>query len=172
MTGVFPALSMAWELPEDNVMEKPPINPKSKIITKTYQKLIGFHGFIIALGPLAIYYTLLNQNLDIAIARTSAFMTLALVHLLQVFNVRSKNGFGFNKSFFKNKFLIGSLILTFFMQLFAIYFKPLQTILSTTSIPLNYWLYIITGALLPVLLIQIATKLKIGRRNQNALDPK
>ncbi len=154
-TGVFPALAMAWEKPEDKVMEKKPRNPKSPIITNRYKFLIGFQGLILAIGPLISYMFSLNQGLELGTARTIGFMTLAIVHLLQVFNVRRKNGLGYDKTFLKNAYLIGSLVLTLALQLIAVYAPFIQGILQTTSLSLNMWSYVLIGAVIPNIFLQI-----------------
>ncbi|MGM0640277.1 MAG: cation-translocating P-type ATPase [Thermotogota bacterium] len=154
-TGVFPALAMAWEKPEDKVMEKKPRNPKSPIITNRYKFLIGFQGLILAIGPLISYMFSLNQGFELATARTIGFMTLAIVHLLQVFNVRRKNGLGYDKTFFKNPYLIGSLVLTLALQIIAVYTPFLQGILQTTALSLNMWSYVVIGAVIPNIFLQL-----------------
>jgi len=168
-TGVFPALSMAWEIPESRVMEKPPREPGSPIITNHYKKLIGLQGLLIALGPLLSYVIVLNQGATTNVARTVGFMTLAMVHLLQVFNVRKRNGLGFERSLFKNKYMIGAIILTFILQLIAIYVGPLQRVLDTTALTLDLWVYVIMGAIVPIILLQLIALIK-ERRNQHAMD--
>lgn len=154
-TGVFPALTMAWENPEDKVMEKKPRNPKSPIITNRYKFLIGFQGLILAIGPLISYMFSLNQGVDLGTARTIGFMTLAIVHLLQVFNVRRKNGLGYDKTFFKNPYLIGSLLLTLALQIIAVYTPLIQGVLETTALSFNMWSYVLIGAAIPNVVLQL-----------------
>jgi P-type Ca2+ transporter type 2C len=170
VTGVFPALAMAWETPEDDVMRRPPIKPHSKIITPYYKKTIGFQGFMLALGPLSVYALALHNGVDLGSARTIGLMTLAVVHLLQVFNVRKKDGSGLDRSVLRNKYLIASLVLTFVLQLFAIYLPPLQDILETVSLEPALWGYVIPGALAPVVLIRLSKPITRGRREKDALD--
>ncbi|MFW5842024.1 MAG: cation-translocating P-type ATPase, partial [Bacillota bacterium] len=153
-TGVFPALSMSWEVPEKGVMDHPPRTPGSPIITSRYKQLIGFQGFMLALGPLVVYAFLITQNTDVMVARTVAFMTLAMVHLFHIINVRKKTGLGVDTSIFQNPYMLGAIALTFTLQMLAIYASPLQSVLETVALPLNMWQYIIIGALLPILAIQ------------------
>jgi Ca2+-transporting ATPase len=154
-TGVFPALSMSWEVPESGVMDQPPRIPGSPIITNRYKRLIGFQGLILALGPLAVYAYLMGQDTDVIVARTVAFMTLAMVHLFHIINVRKKTGLGLDKTLFKNPYVLGAIALTFTLQMLAVYLPPLQSILQTTALPLDAWWAIIIGALLPIILLQL-----------------
>jgi len=155
VTGVFPALAMAWELPEDQVMEKHPRSPDAPIITNRYKFLIGFQGLILAIGPFIAYRLSLYQGIEITTARTIGFMTLAAVHLLQVFNVRRKNGLGFDKTFLQNPYLIGSILLTFSLQIFAVYTPILQQVLQTTGLSFEMWSYVLLGAVIPIIVLQV-----------------
>ena len=166
VTGVFPALAMAWESPEEGVMKKNPRNPKSPIITDEYKFLIGFQGFIIAIGPLMTYVLSLNNGIEIDAARTIGFMTLAMVHLLQVFNVRRKDGLGYDKTFLKNPYLAGALVLTLGLQLIAVYTSAIQRILNTTSLSFDMWIYVLIGATIPNIILQIIAIVQ-KRKNKN-----
>ncbi|WP_422486485.1 cation-translocating P-type ATPase [Gudongella sp. DL1XJH-153] len=164
VTGVFPALAMAWELPEEGVMEKQPRDPKESIITNRYKFIIGFQGLVIAIGPTISYLLALNKGFEIDVARTIGFMTLAMVHLLQVFNVRRKNGLGYDKTFIKNPYLIGALALTFSLQLIAIYTPIIQSILQTRSLTLGMWVYVLLGAAIPNIVLQVIAIIKNRRK--------
>jgi len=166
LTGVFPALAMAWEVPEEGVMEKNPRNPKSPIITDRYKFLIGFQGLIIATGPLISYFLSLQHGFELHVARTIGFMTLAMVHLLQVFNVRRKNGLGYDKTFLKNPYLMGAIGLTLGLQFIAVYNSVLQKILNTTSLSYEMWIYVIIGSVIPnIVLMAIAIIQKLRKNN-------
>ncbi len=171
VTGVFPALAMAWEVPEEGVMEKQPRNPKAPIITNRYKLIIGFQGLVIATGPMISYLLALHRGVEIDIARTIGFMTLAMVHLLQVFNVRRKNGLGYDKTFIKNPYLIGALALTFTLQLIAVYTPIIQKILQTTALSYNMWGYVLLGAVVPNIVLQIIGIIqKRKKKGFDALD--
>ncbi len=171
VTGVFPALAMAWETPEEGVMKKHPRNPKSPIITKRYKLLIGFQGLILATGPLISYLFSLHQGVELPVARTIGFMTLAMVHLLQVFNVRRKNGLGYDKTFLQNPYLMGALALTLSLQILAVYMPMVQRILETTSLSFEMWAYVLMGTLIPNIVLQVVAVVQKSRKERlDALD--
>ncbi|MFO7815211.1 MAG: cation-transporting P-type ATPase [Halanaerobiales bacterium] len=154
VTDVFPALVMAWEEPEDNIMNKPPRNPDKAILTNKFKIKIGIQGFILTLGPLLTYMYALN-HFSLTESRTIGFMALAFVQLLHVFNVRRKNGLGIDKSLLKNKYLWGAMVITVLLQLLAVYTPFLQRVIQTTSLSLKMWYIVMLGAIGPVLLIQV-----------------
>jgi P-type Ca2+ transporter type 2C len=153
-TGVFPALSMAWEVPETNVMDRSPRAPDEPIITNRYKRIIAFQGTIIALGPLLSYHVAIHSGLPLSTARSIGFMALAMVHMFQVFNVRKRSGLGFDRSLKKNRYILAALSITFILQLLAIYFPPLQGLLQTESLSFTSWSYVWMGAIAPIVFLQ------------------
>jgi Ca2+-transporting ATPase len=159
VTDVFPALVMAWEAPEDNVMNKPPRDPEKAILTKQFKMKIGIQGFIITMGPLITYMYALNHFSTIE-SRTIGFMTLAFVQLFHVFDVRRENGLGFDKTLRENKYLWGAIVLTILLQLIVVYTPFLQNVVHTVGLTLNMWYLVIIGSILPIIAIQTYSYLK------------
>ncbi|MFP4362250.1 MAG: cation-translocating P-type ATPase [Spirochaetia bacterium] len=161
VTDVFPALAMAWETPEAGIMTRPPREPSKPIITNRHKLRIGFQGAVITLGPLFAYLFTLNNGFTMPESRTIGFMTLALVQLFHVFNVRRKNGLGFDITIFKNAYLWGAFVLTLGLQFFAVYTPFMQTILHTTALSPRMWLIVLCGALAPIIVLQIIAGIRV-----------
>ncbi|MFP4457223.1 MAG: cation-translocating P-type ATPase [Clostridia bacterium] len=155
ITDVFPALALAWEVEEDNVMERNPRDPNEPIINQNYKYKIILQGLVITLGPLITYWVALNSGYATQESRTIALMTLAFVQLLHVFDVRRKNGLGFDKTMFANKYLWGAIVLTIGLQFLAVYVPLLQSVLYTVAMDINMWIYVIIGSAAPVILMQL-----------------
>lgn len=155
VTDVFPALVLAWEPPEMRIMDQSPRNPKKEILTSSFKRKIGFHGFLIALGPLGTYLYALNAGLPLEMSRTVGFMTLAFVQLFHVFNARREEGTGFDRTVMQNSYLWGAIGLTTFLQLMTIYLPFLRKILNTTLLSSKMWFIISIGAIVPIVIIQL-----------------
>jgi len=155
VVDVFPALSLGWETEEKDIMKRPPRDPDKSILTNKFKKKILFHSTIIALGPLITFLIVLNNGHSIELSRTVSFAVLSFTQLFHVFNARRKNGFGFDKTVFKNFYLWPAIALSIFFQLIAVYNPFLQNILSTKAIPLNMWPGISLGFIIPIVIIQI-----------------
>ena len=95
-------------------------------------------------------------------------MSLAMAHLLQVFNVRRKNGLGYDKTFLQNPYLIGAAVLTLALQIIAVYTPVMQKTLETTALSYQMWLYVFMGAVMPNLALQIVAM--IHRRSERACE--
>ncbi|MFW5996021.1 MAG: cation-translocating P-type ATPase [Halanaerobiaceae bacterium] len=154
VTDVFPALVMAWEPPEGDVMKKPPRNPGEAILTGSFKLRIGVQALIITLGPLFTYLYALGSY-GVAASRTIGFVTLALVQLFHVFNVRRRDGLGFDSTLLENKYLWGAVVLTFALQIFAVYTPFMQAVLDTVALTPGMWLPVVVGSILPVAVLQV-----------------
>lgn len=162
VTDVFPALAMAWETPEAETMSKPPRDPGKPIITNRLKFRIVFQGAILTMGPLLVYLFTLNNGFTLLESRTSGFMTLALVQLFHVFNVRRKNGLGFDTSVLNNPYLWGAFVFTLGLQFLAVYTPLMQKVLHTTALTLNMWLLVLAGSIGPIVLLQIIAGIRVS----------
>ncbi len=153
VTDVFPALVLGWEPAEKAVMERPPRDPDRAIITRSMWFKVGFQALVIASGPLLVYLHVLDE-FSATQSRTIAFMALAMVQLLHVFDVRRVNGLGFDRSSLSNKPLWGAVVLTIGLQLFAVYTPVMQTILHTEPLTPAMWLLVGLAAVVPVGILQ------------------
>lgn len=151
---VFPALSLAWESEEDNIMEKE-AKTERNIMDKSFKKKVAVHSFILAAAPMVLYAWVLNSGYSLELSRTLSFSVLAFTQLFHVFNARRKSGIAFDKTVLKNKYLWLAIAVGFIFQLGAIYLPALQRILSTVPIPPELFLPGLIAFLVPMLLIQI-----------------
>lgn len=151
---VFPALALAWEEPEPDIMNRPPRDPGKSILNKKFNKKLYLHSTIQALGPLLIYLFALNKGFSIEMSRTIGFHAISFAQLFHVFDARRKSGIGFDKTLFKNKYLWFAVLLGAVLQLTTIYIPFMQNILSTTTVPFSLWPLLLLGFIAPIVIIQ------------------
>ncbi|MFN2364639.1 MAG: cation transporting ATPase C-terminal domain-containing protein, partial [Halarsenatibacteraceae bacterium] len=151
---VLPALSLAWEGEEPDIMERSPQEQNKNIMDNKFKRKVGLHSLILALGPLAVFLWTLRSGQSLEISRTLSFGTLAFVQLFHVFNARRKSGLAFGKNLFTNLYLWIAVLIGFVLQLAAIYTPFLQSILATVSVPLHLWWPSVLGFIIPMVLIQ------------------
>jgi Ca2+-transporting ATPase len=73
-------------------------------------------------------------------ALTLAFTTFVLFQFFNVFNARVENGSSFNRQFFANRMLWGSLAGVLALQVAAVHWAPLQAVFQTTALSVSDWL--------------------------------
>ena len=150
---VFPALSLAWESEEENIMQEQAEIERS-IMNKKFQKKVAIHSIILTVGPLLLYIWALNNGYALELSRTLSFTALAFTQLFHIFNARRESGIAFDKTVLENKYLWLSLLIGFVLQLAAIYLPSFQQVLSTVFIPNELWLPVIIAIVVPMLVIQ------------------
>jgi P-type Ca2+ transporter type 2C len=164
VTNVFPAMSLAWEPGESDIMKRSPRDPKETIVNKSFLSRILFDGALIGIGSLVVFWYGLS-NYDEITARTMSFSAMAFGQLLHVLNAREKKEVGIKKDILKNPFLIISLIISGLIQLVAIYVPFMNIVMGTVPLDTYKWGIITLGAFVPTLIIQL-NKARVNRKHK------
>jgi len=155
VTDVFPALSLGWEPAEENVMQRPPRNPQEEILTRRFQLLILFQGLLLAAATLGAYLFALEITGDLGAARTVAFLTLALVQLLHIFNVRTGGVLRIDHTLFSNPYIWGAIVLVLGLQAVAVYTPLMNQVLQTTPPGILELLIVLLASAASLIAIQL-----------------
>ena len=155
VVDVLPAMSLAWEPGEPQVMQRPPRDPQTGIITKKFILQVLVSGILLSAGSLGVYLWAMHRNLDVEAAQSVTFTTMAIAQLLHIFNVRNKTGFGLNTSIFRNPMLIIALVISVVLQLISLYIPFFNNVLGTRGLTVEHWIWVISGAIIPMILIQL-----------------
>lgn len=110
VTDGLPALALASDTKNPNLLEKKPRNPQSPILTRDRWLFIICVGFSLSILLILVFKYLLTTSSE-AFARTITFNLLILLHLAVAFVVRGGGIFRVNK------LLILSVILTIIIQI-------------------------------------------------------
>jgi len=159
VTDVFPALSLGWEPAEENVMQRPPRNPGEEILTLRFQLLILFQGLLLAAATLGAYLYTLESTDSLDAARTVAFLTLALVQLLHIFNVRTGGLLRLNQTLFFNPYIWGAIALVMALQTAAVYTPLMNRVLQTTTPGSLELLIVLLAAAISLIIIQLFNRI-------------
>ena len=111
LTDTLLGLPLAFEPREENVMNRPPRNPREPLLTHPLIMRTGLVTLIILMGGLALFlWELRVENAGLAVARTVVVNLFVLVEVLYLFNCRSLNRSFFSIGFFSNRLvLLGAL---------------------------------------------------------------
>lgn len=149
-----PAQSLGVEASDRNIMNVAPSD--ENILSINNLTHISLIGIVMALGTLGLYVYELSIGSTQLLASSCAFTVFVIYQLFNVFNCRSRSDE-------KNKTLIIAVLVSFILQLCAIYVPFLQSIFHTTSIPLISWIPII------IIALTIFVAERIIRRFENAI---
>jgi len=146
VTDGLPALSLASEKAELNIMSRPPRPSKESIFSKGLGVHILWVGIFMAGVTLFTQWYCMKQ--DTEHWQTMVFTVLAFSQLANVLAVRSDHTFLYKQGFASNMPLLLSVLLTFFLQLAVIYIPILNTLFKTSPLTINELLFTILMAVI------------------------
>ncbi|HOW53534.1 MAG TPA: cation-translocating P-type ATPase [Syntrophorhabdaceae bacterium] len=129
VTDSLPALALSVEPAEDDVMRRPPRNPKESIFSHGLGIQTVWAGAFMAFLVLAVQYVSIKTNTGEW--QTMVFTVLCFTQLANALAIRSDRKSLFKQGLFSNKALLGAVLLSILMQLAVIYIVPLNAIFRT-----------------------------------------
>jgi Ca2+-transporting ATPase len=153
VTDTFPALALALEPAEPNVMGRPPRSPDEAIVSRGFVRSIAFYALLITSVTL-VAFVWASRTGDHDRAVTISFMTLALAQLFHLGNARSRGPVLRPARAFANRWALASVPLVIGLQLLAVYFEPLARVLRTVPLSMNDWLVVGALSLAPAVIGQ------------------
>jgi Ca2+-transporting ATPase len=174
ITDTFPALALGMEEAEQDVMRRPPRDPRESVFGGGMFKKIVFQGSVVALITLAAYF--IGHRIESGLweiaasgdGMTMAFLTLSMTEIFHSFNMRSLDGSIFSVPR-QNKYLWFAMGASFVCTTAVIYIPPLSAAFGFEAISLaEYVIAIMLAAtIIPIVEIEKA----LGRRRAaNALN--
>ena len=152
VTDTFPALSLALEPADEGVMHRPPRNPQEAVLSRAFVLRIGFYALLITASTLAAYA--LAQDGPADRARTMAFMTLAFAQILHLGNARSDEAVVRPARVTANPYAILAVVVSVALQLLAVMFTPIASVLRVTTLGADDWLLVVLLSVLPAVIGQ------------------
>jgi Ca2+-transporting ATPase len=164
MTDVAPALGLAFEPPEPDVLRRPPRRPDDPIIQWSDLRRIGLESTVLSAGALGAYgFGRLRHGIG-PWASTMAFLSLTSGQLLHAISCRSQSHSVFSSgSLPPNRHLHLALLGSFAMQLVALAVPGLRNLLGL--VPLDFLDSVVVGAstLLPFVVNETSKDLRARR---------
>jgi Ca2+-transporting ATPase len=131
-------ITLALEPKEGDVMDESPRKPNARIINLEILKNIFFVAIFMAGGTLWMFHRA-NLSGNLIYAQTVAFTTLAMFQVFNSLNCRSQAKSVFQLGFFRNRFLLGAIVLSVLLQLAAEHVPFMQSALGTVPLSLADW---------------------------------
>lgn len=164
LLDVFPALAIGVSKSDDDVMSRPPRDPKEPLLTRDSWLAIAGFGALIAASVLGAFgYALTVLGVDRTTAVTISFLTYGFARLWHAFNMRSGGTAIFNNNIVRNPFVWGALVVCGGLLLSAVYVPFLSSLLHTQPLQAEEWAVVIVGSLTPLVVGQFALTIA-GRR--------
>lgn len=140
-----PAMSLGLEKARKGLMQERPRSKKERVLNSKRLAALIYYGLIMTTGSLGTFIYGLTSG-DKTYAVTLAFSTFVFFQFFNVFNARAEKTSAFDRQFFQNSKLWGSLFLVAVLQILVVYWPPAQSVFSTTSIAPKDWFIILPVA--------------------------
>ena len=167
VTDSLPALALAVEPANKDLMKRKPIKPSKGIFTKGLTFRVAYQGVMIGVITLIAFLIGINtpnigEHERIAVGQTMAFATLAFAELIHVFNVKSNKESIFKVGIFNNTKLLLAIGASALMMFAILLIPALRDIFSIVELPAENILEVILLVLSPLVIVEIFKLFKIN----------
>jgi Ca2+-transporting ATPase len=159
-TDGLPALALAVDPPEEDLMRRPPRDPKAGIFTPTVVWLMLVGGAWSTIVNVSLFVYELNNGAALGLdsdealmhAMTMTFLSLVLIQFFKAYNFRSDRDSVLRRPF-ANKWLNIAILWELTLLCLIVYVPVLSKAFGTYPLPLSDWLLVLAAAftIVPVL---------------------
>lgn len=140
VTSITLGLSLAFGLPESDIMQRPPRPSHEPIVSGFFVWRIIFVSFILVAGTFGLFWWERLQGTPIQAARTIAVNTLVMFEAFYLLTIRYlKANVITAKGVFGNRPALITIAVVIIFQLFFTYFPPMEHFFGTAKISLAAW---------------------------------
>ena len=174
VTDSLPALALAVDPAEKDIMNRKPNKKQKGIFTKGMTWRIVYQGAMIGLLTLTAFILGLAtkdvpvidgktpEEVRVAIAQTMAFAVLALSELVHIFNIRNNRKSLFTSGLFSNIILIGAIVLSAGFMFVVLLVPALRNIFNIVPLPMTNIIETICLVFAPVVIVEIFKLFRIN----------
>jgi Ca2+-transporting ATPase len=145
LSDVFPALALAVEPPEPDVMARPPLEPGKPILSRADFTEIGRDAAVLSAAALGVHALAVARHGAGAHATTIAFCTLTAAQLVHALGYGSGS-----RASRRQPVLEATVGGTLAVHLAAMTAPPLRRLLGTTALSASDWMLVAGGVAVPL----------------------
>ena len=142
----LPALALAVDPPEDDLMKRPPRDGRTGVFTRPVVILMTIGGLWSTVVNLGVFTWALRSGRGIAHAMAVTFVSLVLIQFVKAYNFRSDRRSILHRPF-ANKWLNLAILWELGLLLFIVFFSPTRELFGFYALSQNDWLIAIGVAL-------------------------
>lgn len=133
-TDGLPALALAFDPPEKDLMQRPPRDPRQGIFTRPVVALMAVGGLWSAAVNMALFAWLLSSGASVQRAMGTVFVTLILIEFGKAYNFRSDRHSIFGSGFWSNRWLNIAIAWEIALLAAVVYAPGLRDVFQTASL--------------------------------------
>jgi Ca2+-transporting ATPase len=153
VTDGMPALSLATDPVDPDVMNRAPRRQSERITNRSFLRTMFLTGFLTA-GVAFTVYVVMLQSSTVEVARSYAFTVLVFAELLRSFGARSETKPVWRISLFTNISLVAVVAITFGLQMLSQHNETFGRFLKTSSMPVSDWFLLLAIGVIPLIMLE------------------
>jgi Ca2+-transporting ATPase len=154
VTDGLPALCLATDPIDRDVMKRPPRAPAERITNRSFLRTMFLTGVLTAGVAFAVYIHALRTG-SVESARTRAFTVLVFAELLRAFGARSETTPVWRISLFTNRNLLIVVAASFGVQVWSHHNELLGRFLKSSSIPIVDSFVLLALGTIPLIVLEL-----------------
>lgn len=168
-TDILPAIALGVDPADEDVMDRSPRNPQSRVLSSQFLKRLSFIGITIGISVIiAFVMTLVRDgwvwgtafNDDVLRhGQTLAFATLVIIQLLNSFSVKSHRPLQL-RQIVNNSFHFVAILVSMLIVVGVVYVPFLNRVLGTVPLYQSDWVVILVASVIPILIFEIVKRVK------------
>lgn len=162
VTDGLPALCLATDRIDADVMQRPPRPRTERMTNRSFVATMLLTGFLTAGAAFAVYLFVLRTG-TVEMARTYAFAVLVFAELLRSFGARSETRPVWRIPLRTNLTLVAVVFLTFWLQVWSHHNEVLGRMLKTSFLPLDQCLLLLAVGAIPLVLLEVMKLARLAR---------
>ncbi|HHS9478173.1 TPA: cation-transporting P-type ATPase [Raoultella ornithinolytica] len=154
-TSATLSFGLAFEAGEQNIMKRPPRDPKLHVMDCFAIWRVIFVGSMIAVSAFVLEAWLQPRGYSPEFIRTVLLQTLVTAQWFYMLNCRVADGFSLSKGLLANRgiWIVSAVLLA--LQLLIIYAPFMQMLFGTTALPFRYWVITFVIGFVMFLIVEI-----------------
>ncbi len=165
VTDGLPALCLASDPIDPDVMKRPPRPRSERIANRSFLRPMFVTGFLTGGVTFAVYSYVLQMG-SAQTARTYAFAVLVFAELLRSFGARSESKPVWRISLFTNVNLVVVVAVSIGLQVLSQHNATLGSLLKTSPMPLADCLVLLAVGAIPLFILEMEKVIRLARRAQ------
>lgn len=148
-------IALAFEAPEDNVMQRGPRPPGEPLFTTFFVWRLIFVSLLMMVAALTLFLYKLNAGATIEVARTMVVNTIILCEVVYLLNSRRLRGTVLDREgLLGNPYALLTISVTVLFQLVYVYWSPMHGIFGSAPLNAHEWLLTLTAAIILFLAVE------------------
>ncbi len=166
VTDGLPALALAVDPADPDVMRRPPRDPRAALLDRSRLTAVAVQGVVMAAVTLTVFGLFWSKgDGESSVARTMAFTTLVLVQLFHAFSCRHERYSLFQLGVSSNRALLGAVVLSALLQTLLLALPWSRDIFKAAPLQWTHWWVTAAASLVPFVLMELW---KAGLRGRSA----